>query len=117
MAIKWMAGVMIFLFCLVGLEIYRNTELVKASYTLQKLQSIRKNLEKENGYLKQKLSSSLSLRSLESRARGNLGLGSPQEIRFIREDLLQMESKSIPFPLRAWKVIKEMFGKLRNLLL
>jgi len=117
MAMKWMAAVVVFLFCLVGIEIYRNIELVKSSYTVQKLQSTRKNLEKENGDLKQKLSSSLSLRSLESRARGDLGLGSPQEIRFMREDLLHKESKSIPFPFRIWKGIKEMFSKLRNLLL
>ena len=117
MVMKWMAAVMVFLFCLVGIEIYRNMELVKAGYTLQKLESTWKNLEKQNGYLKQKLSSSLSLRSLESRARGDLGLGSPQEIRYIREDLLPAQSKSIPFPLRAWKGMKEMFGKLRNLLL
>lgn len=108
---------MVFLFCLVGIEIYRNMELVKSSYDLQKLQSTRKHLEKENGNLKQELSSSLSLRSLESRARGDLGLGSPQEIRFMREDLLSMESRSILFPFRIWKGIKEMFSKLRNLLL
>ncbi len=114
---KWMAAVMVFLFCLVGMEIYRNMELVKASYTLQKLQSTRKNLEKENGHLKQKLSFSLSLRSLESRARGDLGLGSPQGMRFIREDLLHRESKSIPLSFRTWEGIKEMFSKLKNLLL
>jgi len=111
---KWVAAVLIFLFCLVGVEIYRGTELVKASYTLQKLEGTRKDLEKQNGYLKQKLSSSLSLGSLESRARGKLRLGSPQETRFIREDLPRIESKSIPPWLKAWKQIKELFDNLRK---
>ncbi len=111
---KWAGAVLIFLFCLVGVEIYRGTELVKIGYTLQKLEGTRKDLEKQNGYLKQKLSSSLSLGSLESRARGKLSLGSPQETRFIREDLPRMESESIPLWLRAWKQMKELFDKLRK---
>ena len=113
---KWVVAVMLFLLCLVGMEIYRNMELVKASYTLQRLESVRKELEKQNGYLKQKLSSSLSLGSLESRARGDLRLGSPEEVRFIREDLLPEESKFASFWLRAWKEIKDLFDNLRKLL-
>ncbi len=112
---KWVAAALLFLFCLVGMEIYRSTELVKASYTLQKLEGARKKLEKQNGYLKQKLSSSLSLGSLESRARGDLRLGSPQEIRFIREDLPRLKSKSVSPWLRAWKEMKGLFDNLRKL--
>lgn len=112
---KWVAAVLLFLFCLVGMEIYRSTELVKASYTLQKLDGTRKKLEKQNGHLKQKLSSSLSLGSLESRARGDLRLGSPREIRFLREDLPRIESKSTSPWLRAWKKMKELFDNLQEI--
>ncbi len=81
---KWVASLIIFIFCLVGLEIYRNTELVRASYTSQKLKGIRNSLVKENGSLKEQLSSSVSLGSLERKARGSLGLECPHDVSFLR---------------------------------
>ena len=62
-------------------------ELISSSYTVQKLQSKIKNVEKKNGVLKRKISASLSLRRLEVYARKRLNLKEPEEVRFIREKL------------------------------
>ncbi len=62
-------------------------ELIRNSYTVQRLQSKIKNVEKENAVLKRKISTSLSLRRLEVYARERLKLGEPEEVRFIRKDL------------------------------
>ncbi len=64
-------------------------ELIRNSYTVQRLQSKIKNVEKENGVLKGKISASLSLRRLEVYARERLNLREPDEVRFIREKLLR----------------------------
>ena len=64
-------------------------ELIRNSYTVQRLQSKIKNVEKENAVLKRKISTSLSLRRLEVYARERLKLGEPDEVRFIREKLLR----------------------------
>jgi len=62
-------------------------ELIRNSYTVQRLQSKIKNVEKKNGVLKGKISASLSLRRLEVYARERLNLREPDEVRFIREKL------------------------------
>jgi len=62
-------------------------ELIRNSYTVQRLQSKIKNVEKENAVLKRKISTSLSLRRLEVYARERLNLREPDEVRFIREKL------------------------------
>ena len=113
---KWVVAVLVFLFCVAGMEIYRSTELVRASYAVQKLQGIWKQLEKDNGHLKQKLSSSLSLTGLESRARGTLGLRSPRETRFITEDLRSPDERPVSFWLRAWNRVNQFISKFREVL-
>ena len=100
---RWVLVLIIFIFCFVGLETYRSTEVMKASYTVQKLKSTRNDLEKANGYLKQRLSSSLSLDSLENRARGNLGFISPQEVRFLGEEI----ASGNPIDTSLWRGIWE----------
>jgi len=64
-------------------------ELVRNGYTIQRLQSKIRNVEKKNGVLKRKISTSLSLRRLEVYARERLNLGEPEEVRFIRQELPQ----------------------------
>jgi hypothetical protein len=71
---------------LAGIEVYKHMELVRNGYTVQRLQSKIKNVEKKNGVLKRKISASLSLRKLEVYARERLNLGEPDEVRFIRKD-------------------------------
>lgn len=68
------------------MEVYKHMELIRNSYTAQRLQSKIKNVEKENAVLKRKISTSLSLRRLEVYARERLKLGEPKEVRFIRKD-------------------------------
>lgn len=69
------------------MEVYKHMELIRNSYTVQRLQSKIKNVEKENAVLKRKISTSLSLRRLEVYARERLNLREPDEVRFIREKL------------------------------
>jgi hypothetical protein len=68
------------------MEVYKHMELIRNSYTVQRLQSKIKNVEKENAVLKRKISTSLSLRRLEVYARERLKLGEPEEVRFMRKD-------------------------------
>ena len=84
---RWFLLILVFVLGLVGIEVYKHTQLIRNSYTVQRLQSEIKNLEKKNGVLKRKISTSLSLRRLEVYARKRLNLREPEEVRFIREKL------------------------------
>lgn len=119
--IKWWLAVVSFIMCFLGLEIYRNTQMMDKGYLLQELKVKKKVLEEENDYLHQKLSPSLSLSRLEEYARENLGLSNPQEVRFLEERLsLPIKSSSPPpFSLKreSWltqgiKYFKNLWKKL-----
>ncbi|MFQ6066653.1 MAG: hypothetical protein ACE5K3_05190 [bacterium] len=84
---RWFLLILVFVLGLVGIEVYKHTELIRNSYAVQGLQSEIKNVEKKNGVLKRKISTSLSLRRLEAYARKRLNLREPEEVRFIREKL------------------------------
>ncbi|MFQ5834784.1 MAG: hypothetical protein ACE5HR_02525 [bacterium] len=84
---RWFLLILVFVLGLVGIEVYKHMELIRNSYTVQRLQSKIKNVEKKNGVLKGKISASLSLRRLEVYARERLNLREPDEVRFIREKL------------------------------
>ncbi|GAI01746.1 unnamed protein product [marine sediment metagenome] len=84
--LRWFLLILIFILGLAGMEVYKHMELIRNSYTVQRLQSKIKNVEKENAVLKRKISTSLSLRRLEVYARERLKLGEPEEVRFIRKD-------------------------------
>ena len=77
----------IFAFFWGGMEVYHNTALVKNSYAVQRLESRIKTMEKENGSLKRKISSHLSLGELEDYARKELNLIEPRAIKYIKEEL------------------------------
>jgi len=81
---RWFAGIIILIFSFIGIESYKNIELVRSSYTLQQLQKRVEKMEKENLLLNKKLSSSLSLRNIEKYAREKLKLEVPIEVRFIK---------------------------------
>ena len=84
---RWFLLILIFILGLIGIEVYKHTELIRNSYTVQRLQGKIKKVEKKNGVLKRKISASLSLRRLEVYARERLNLGDPDEVRAIRQKL------------------------------
>lgn len=81
---KWFIAIIILIFSFVGIESYKNIELIKSSYTLQQIQKKVETMEKENLLLNKKISSSLSLRNIEKYAREKLKLDVPAEVRFIK---------------------------------
>lgn len=96
--IKWPVAVIIFVMCCVGLEIYRNTEIMHKGYLLQKLKAKKEIVEEENDYLHQKLSSYFSLGRVEQYAREKLSLVKPEELRFLKERLSPPIRSSSPSP-------------------
>ncbi len=85
---RWLLLILLFVFIFIGIKIYQNAELIKNSYTIQRLQSEIEGTEKENALLKKEIFSHLSLRKLEVYAREKLNLAEPQEVRYIREKKL-----------------------------
>ncbi len=84
---RWLLLILVFVFIFIGIKIYCNAELIKNSYTIQRLQSEMEGIEKENALLKKEIFSRLSLRKLEVYAREKLNLAEPREIRYIRDKL------------------------------
>ncbi len=111
---RWGLLILIFVFIFIGIKIYRNAELIKNSYTIQRLQSEIRRTEKENALLKKEIFSHLSLRKLEVYAREKLNLTEPQEVRYIRERFSQEESESSRF--KVWNWIKELISPARKFL-
>lgn len=111
---KWGLLILIFVFIFIGINIYRNAELIKNSYTIQRLQSEIRRTEKENALLKKEISPRVSLRKLEVYAREKLNLAEPQEVRYIRERFSQEESESSRF--KVWNWIKELISPARKFL-
>ena len=113
---RWGLLILIFVFIFIGINIYRNAELIKNSYTIQRLQSEIRRTEKENALLKKEISPRVSLRELEVYAREKLNLAEPQEVRYIRERFSQEESESSSSRFKVWNWIKELISPARKFL-
>lgn len=111
---KWYLSIFIFIFAILGIQIYQNVELVRDSYNIQGLQAEIKRIEKENKLLREKISHSLSLRNLEKYAREKLGLSDPREVRLLRKRLPSPEEE-IPSEegSQTWKWLREWLEHLR----
>ncbi|MEA1964611.1 MAG: septum formation initiator family protein [Candidatus Aerophobetes bacterium] len=109
---KYLISIFIFIFFLIGIQIYKSTELMRISYKVQKLQSQIENLKKENGALKRSISSSLSLRRLEGYARKNLNLAEPREVRFIKTEPPIEEKKSFSPFLKKGSLIRKLINSI-----
>ncbi len=118
--IRWVLTIIIFAMLVVGLEVYRNTEIMDKGYLLQELKIKKKNLKEENDYLHQKLSPYLSLNRVEEYARKHLGLDNPKKLRFLQERLSPPMNSSSPPPISLQKNKKErhflLFEMLGNLM-
>jgi len=83
---KWIVSIVVCVFVWAGMEVYRNTMLVRSSYAVQRLQNRIETIEKESGSLKRKISSRLSLTELEDRARNELNLIEPGTVRYMQRE-------------------------------
>lgn len=111
---KWYLSIFIFIFAILGIQIYQNAELVRDSYNIQGLQAEIKRTEKENKLLREKISHSLSLRNLEKYAREKLGLSDPREIRLLRKGLPSREEEiSSQEGSQRWRRLREWFEHLK----
>ena len=104
---RWFSSIIIFAFLWGGMEVYHNTALVKNSYTVQRLENRIETMEKENGSLKRKISSHLSLRELEDYARKELDLIEPKAVRYIKKESDETQ-ESPSFWIEIWDWIKEL---------
>jgi len=100
-------SIIIFAFGWGGMEVYHNTTLVKNSYAVQRLESRIETIEKENGSLKRKISSHLSLRELEDYARKELNLIEPKAVRYIKKESDE-KRESPSFWIKIWNRLKEL---------
>lgn len=105
---RWFLSIIIFAFLWGGMEVYHNTTLVKNSYAVQRLESRIGRIEKENGSLKRKISSHLSLRELEDYARKELDLIEPKAVRYIKKESDREEKESSSFCIEIWNRLKEL---------
>jgi len=104
---RWLLSIVIFAFFWGGMEVYHNTALVKNSYAVQRLESRIEIIEKENGSLKRKISSHLSLRELEDYARKELDLIEPKAVRYIKKES-DGKKESPSFWIEIWNWVKEL---------
>ena len=104
---RWLLSIVIFAFVWGGMEVYHNTTLVRNSYTVQRLESRIETIEKENGSLKRKISSHLSLRELEDYARKELDLIEPKAVRYIKKES-DGKKESPSFWIKIWNRLKEL---------
>lgn len=104
---RWLLSIVIFAFLWGGMEVYRNTTLVRHSYAVQRLESRIETIEKENGSLKRKISSHLSLRELEDYARKELDLVEPKAVRYIKKES-DGKKESPSFWIKIWNRLKEL---------
>ncbi len=104
---RWLLSIVIFAFAWGGMEVYYNTTLVRNSYAVQRLESRIETIEKENGSLKRKISSHLSLRELEDYARKKLDLIEPKAVRYIKKES-DGKKESPSFWIKIWNRLKEL---------
>lgn len=104
---RWLLSIVIFAFLWGGMEVYHNTTLVRHSYAVQRLESRIETIEKENGSLKRKISSHLSLRELEDYARKELNLIEPKAVRYIKKES-DGKKESPSFWIKIWNRLKEL---------
>jgi len=104
---RWLLSIVIFAFVWGGMEVYHNTTLVRNSYAVQRLESRIETIEKENGSLKRKISSHLSLRELEDYARKELDLIEPKAVRYIKKES-DGKKESPSFLIEIWNSLKEL---------
>jgi len=104
---RWLLSIIIFAFLWGGMEVYHNTTLVKNSYAVQRLESRIERIEKENGSLKRKISSHLSLGELEDYARKELNLIEPKAVRYIKKES-GGKKESPYFWIKIWNRLKEL---------
>ena len=104
---RWLLSIVIFAFVWGGMEVYHNTTLVRNSYVVQRLESRIETIEKENGSLKRKISSHLSLRELEDYARKELNLIEPKAVRYIKKES-DGKKESASFWIKIWNRLKEL---------
>jgi len=95
---KWFWLLVIFVLSLVGLETYHNIALMYRGYLIEKMRLEKKKLERERDYLREKLSSSLSLVRIEAYSREKLGFIDPRDVRFLKENFSPPEESSSPPP-------------------
>ena len=104
---RWLLLIVIFAFLWGGVEVYRNTTLLRNSYAVQRLESKIEAIEEENGSLKRKISSYLSLRELEDYARKELDLTEPKAVRYIKKES-DGKKESPLFWTEVWNRLKEL---------
>ncbi len=104
---RWLLSIVIFAFLWAGMEVYHNTTLVRNSYAVQRLESRIGAIEKENGSLKRKISSYLSLRELEDYARKELDLIEPKAVRYIKKEF-DGKKESPSFWIKIWNRLREL---------
>ncbi len=104
---RWLLSIVIFAFLWGGMEVYHNATLVRNSYAVQRLESRIETIEKENGSLKRKISSHLSLRELEDYARKELNLIEPKAVRYIKKES-DGKKESPSFLIKIWNRLKEL---------
>ena len=104
---RWLLSIVIFAFLWGGMEVYHNATLVRNSYAVQRLESRIETIEKENGSLKRKISSHLSLRELEDYARKELDLVEPKAVRYIKKES-DGKKESPSFWIKIWNRLKEL---------
>lgn len=102
---KWFLLILIFVFAVVGTEIYQNVELVRDSYNIQKLKRRIEKLKKENELLRVKISNSLSLKNLGRYAREELKLSNPREVRILKA-FREEKVKSSRQNQRKWSLLR-----------
>lgn len=105
---RWFLLIVIFIFLWGAMEVYFNTVLVRNSYAIQKLEDDIDRIERENGSLKRKISSHLSLREVEIYAREKLNLIEPQQVRYIQKELDGKREKAPSFWMKIWNWVKEL---------
>ena len=107
---RWILSIIIFAFLWGGMEVYHNTALIRNSYTVQGLESRIETMEKENGSLKRKISSYLSLRELEDYARKELNLIEPKAVRYIKKES-DGKKEAPSYWMEIWERVRELFSR------
>jgi len=108
---RWFLLIVIFIFLWGAMEVYCNTVLVRNSYAIQRLEDEIDRIERENGSLKRKISSHLSLREVEIYAREKLSLVEPQQVRYIQKELDGKKEKALSFGVKICSWIKELCNR------
>lgn len=108
---RWFLLIVIFVFLWGAIELYSRTVLIKNSYAIQRLENEIEKIEKENGSLKRRISSHLSLGKLESYAREELNLVEPQTLRYIRKESEKEQKKALSFWVKIGNWIRDLCSR------